>query len=182
MSDSAQIIVDIEVDAERAPALAGMVRAWLVSEEIVEREQSDSVLSSTGGHRPGRCCRTAIKTEDNQFLRLQTNGVEIVVGRRVFDAGGNGIELSCGSCRHDFEPGEPWMDAVSAWWVGDDRAGFACPSCGQKTLLTEWRGPWPWGFGNLAVIFWNWPPLSDGFIQVLSQQLGHRTVMVWRRI
>jgi hypothetical protein len=43
LSDTAQIIVDIEVDAARAPALAGMVRAWLVSEEIVEREQSDFV-------------------------------------------------------------------------------------------------------------------------------------------
>jgi hypothetical protein len=37
-------------------------------------------------------------------FHLSTNGVEILVGRRVFDAGANGIELRCSACECFFEP------------------------------------------------------------------------------
>jgi len=39
---------DTEVSAEQAPELANVVRAWLVGEQIIEQEESDSVLSGTG--------------------------------------------------------------------------------------------------------------------------------------
>lgn len=68
MSDSAQIVVDIEVSAERAPELANIARAWLVGEQIIKREQSDSVLSGTG-HRPRINYRAAIKVDEDTFLR-----------------------------------------------------------------------------------------------------------------
>ena len=119
---------------------------------------------------------------EESFLGLSTNGVEFAVGRQVFDAGGNGIELQCDACGVSFEPDDSWMDAVSAWFGGDDLVSFPCPSCGQQALLTEWRGPWPWGFGNLGIAFWNWPPLSDDFIHALTRKLGHRTVMVRRHL
>jgi len=44
--------------------------------------------------------------------------------------------------------------------------------------LAEWRGPWPWGFGNLGLTFWNWPPLSEKFVQTITSKLRHRTVLV----
>jgi len=77
-----------------------------------------------------------------------------------------------------FEPDDSWSDAVGAWFGGDDLVSFPCPSCGQQAVLTEWRGPWPWGFGNLGIEFWSWPPLSDDFIHAITRTLGHRTVMV----
>jgi hypothetical protein len=46
LSDSAQIIVDIEVSAEEAPELARSVRAWLISGGIIQPEQTDSAPSS----------------------------------------------------------------------------------------------------------------------------------------
>ena len=104
------------------------------------------------------------------------------MGRRVFAAGANGIELRCSACECFFEPDVSWSDAVSRWFDGDNLASFPCPSCGQLTLLKEWRGRWPWGFGNLGLRFWNWPPLSEDFINGLSQKLGHRTVVVWQHI
>jgi predicted RNA-binding Zn-ribbon protein involved in translation (DUF1610 family) len=162
LSDSAQIVVDIEVSAEGAAELANAVRAWLVGEQIIEQAQSDSVLSgSGGGHRPGINYRAAIKMDEDTFLRLSVNGVKIAVGRQVFDAGANGIELRCDACGVSFEPDDSWSDAVGAWFDGDNLASFPCPSCGQRPLLREWRGPWPWGLGNLGVKFWNWPPLPN---------------------
>lgn len=178
MSDNAQTVVDIDVSAEQAPELASIVRVWLVEQQIIEQEQSDSVLGGTG-HRPGINYRTAIQADkDYDFLGLWRNGVEIAVGRRVFDAGGNGIELRCDACGVSFEPDGSWSDAVGAWFDGDDRASFPCPSCNRQALLTEWRGPWPWGFGHLGVVFWNWPPLSESFRQAITRKLGHRTVFV----
>ena len=177
MSDNAQIVVDTEVSAERAPELANIVRAWLVGEQIIEQEESDSVLSGTG-HRPGINYRAAIKLDLDTFLGLGTNGVKFAVCRQVFDAGGNGIELRCDACGLSFEPDDSWSDAVGAWFNGDNLTSFPCPSCGQRALLTEWRGPWPWGFGNLRVEFWNWPPLSGSFIDTLTRKLGHRTIVV----
>jgi hypothetical protein len=100
----------------------------------------------------------------------------------VFDAGGNGIELLCNACGVSFQPDNLWCDAAGAWFDGDDLASFPCPSCGQRALLTEWRGPWLWGFGNLGVAFWNWPPLSDSFLHAITGKLRHRTVFVRRHL
>jgi hypothetical protein len=205
LSDHAQIVVDTEVSAEQARELANIVHEWLVGEQIIAQEQSDSVLGGTG-HRPGINYRAAIKLRANTdrpikitvpgqstmrechellarsyedtFLDLSVNGVKLAVGRQVFDAGGNGIELQCDGCGVSFKPDDSWSDAVGAWFSGNDLVSFPCPSCGQQALLTKWRGPWPWGFGNLGIEFWNWPPLSDDFIRAITRKLGHRTVMV----
>jgi hypothetical protein len=85
-----------------------------------------------------------------------TNGLG-VVGRTVFDNGGNGIELTCPECSTTFQPQDGWVDAVGAWFDGGDDARYACPSCGRDQALRDWTGPWPWGFGNLGFEFWNWP-------------------------
>jgi len=182
LSVDAQIVVDTEVSAEQAPELANIVRAWLVGEQIIEQEESDSVLGGAG-HRPGINYRTAIRIDtdgkarlqrllgaatispawravleeaiegpayEESFLGLMVNGVKFAVGRQVFDAAGNGIKLGCDACGVTFEPDDSWFDAVGAWFSGDNLVSLPCPSCGQQALLTEWRGPWPWGFGNLV--------------------------------
>ena len=132
LSNFAQIVVDTQVSAEQAPELANIVRAWLVGEQIIEQEESESVLSGTG-HRPGMNYRAAIKLDLDTFLGVGgVNGVKFAVGRQVFDAGGNGIELECDACGVSFEPDDSWSDAVGAWFGGDDLVSFPCPSCGQR--------------------------------------------------
>jgi hypothetical protein len=59
---------------------------------------------------------------------------------------------------------------------------YACASCGEVRRLTEWRGPWTWGFGCLALEFWNWPPLSAEFVREVERRLQHRTVLVKSRV
>jgi hypothetical protein len=80
----AQIVLDTEVGAEQAPEVANIVRAWLVREQIIEQE---------GGHRPGINYRAATKLDLDTFRGLAANGVKFAIGRHVFDAGGDGIEL-----------------------------------------------------------------------------------------
>ncbi len=180
MSDSSQIIVDIEVTLQQATGFAERVRDWLISEGIIEHERSDSVFGGEG-HRPGKNYGLASEP-DADFLTLRTNGVEVEVGRRVFHAGQNGLQLRCDACGQDFDLrpplNTPSFNAVGIWFGGDDTVSFSCPQCGQHKPLTEWRGPWQWGFGNLGFRFWNWPPLSAAFVQSVSRELGYRTVVV----
>jgi len=180
VSDHSQAIVDVEAKDHEAERLGERLRAWLVGREIVLPSLSDCVLGKGGGYAPGPCYTAVVAagTANPTFLRLATNGLCIQLGRKVFDGGGNGIELTCATCAATFEPGPEWAESVGLWYEGDDGAAYRCPTCGGSQRLPEWRGPWPWGFGHLALQFWNWPPLSDGFLREVEQFSNHRTVLV----
>jgi len=184
VSDHSQLLVDLEATAEEAEPLARALLAWLVAEGIVEESASDCVLGEGAGHRPGPRCRHALAphSADDPFLRLRTNGLALRTGRQVFDAGENGVELTCPSCQATFEPGEDWAKAVGAWYDGDDGTTFACPSCAKAQRLGDWRGPRPWGFGHLALEVWNWPPLSETFVRAVAERAKHRIVVVRRNL
>lgn len=179
VSDSTQVVVDVEASEDDAVPLAREILAWLSAERIIEREPSDCILGEGEGYAPGPRWGAAVAAPgDDAFLRLRTNGLRVRTGRQVFDAAGNGIELTCAGCGVTSEPGAEWFGAVGRWHEGDDGAAFTCPSCKVPRRLTDWRGPRPWGFGCLALEFWNWPPLSDSFIGVVGARLGHETVLV----
>ncbi len=180
MSNHSQIVVDLDVSAREANVLADSIRDWLISEGIIENTTSDCALGD--GYRPGARARTALAEDDDSWRALVTNGLEIRIGRQVFEASGNGIELACASCHAEFSPEDDWFDAVGRWHEGDDAVTFDCPSCGRRALLDDWEGPWRWAFGNLGFEFWNWPPLSDDFLRALSAKLGHRTAVVRRHL
>ncbi|MFT3916838.1 MAG: hypothetical protein QM704_22975 [Anaeromyxobacteraceae bacterium] len=175
MSDSAVTFVPVNLGAAEAPERARAVLAWLVESGVVAAEPSACALGGEG-HPPGPCASDATGGEPPDALEV--NGVELVLGRTVFDAGENGLELACGACDARFEPDEAWYAAVGPWAEGDDGARFACPSCGKAAPLVDWTGPSPWAFGHLGVRFWNWPPLSKAFAEELSRRLGGRVAVV----
>jgi hypothetical protein len=175
MGDYFQTIVDKDVSEDEAPQLAERVREWLVSRRIIEPELSDSALSEPG-HRPGPVHSSALENPSSDALDAETNGLQFQVGRTVFWT--NFEDLTCRACAHRFEPGEGWSAAVDAWYEGDDSVTFPCPKCGQPERLVDWDGEFPWGFGNLGLTFWNWPPLSASFVREVTELLGHRSVLV----
>jgi hypothetical protein len=179
VSDSSQILVDVDVAVEDAGELARDVRDWLIAEEIVVADQH----GSKGGHWPGPRRRAAVQEEPpSTAWDFKPNTVDLRVGRQVFDTGGNDVEVRCASCGETHEPEDAWFDAVGAWADGDDAVRYSCGKCGVSAPLVDWRGPWQWAFGSLGVEFWNWPPLSERFIQRLAQRLGHRLVLVQRTV
>lgn len=179
VSDNAQIIVDVDARAEEAVLLARALHEWLSGDGIIEPVPRDCMLGEGDGYAPGPRCGAAVEPGMNHASQWsRAGGVGIRTGRQVFDAGGNGIELTCAGCAVTFEPGSEWIDAVARWHEGDDGAAYACPSCKMSRDLSEWRGPSPWGFGCLALEFWNWPPLSESFVSAVGARLGHQTVLV----
>ena len=178
MSDNWQTIVDVEASPDEARRLGEGIKLWLLEERIICEQ---TVPAPEGvAFLPGGGFTRAVGAAYASAQGI--DGVTIETGRRVFDSGSNGLELTCASCGTTFDVAfgddSPWTAAVEAWHAGADDASFACPSCHARRRLVEWRGPWPWAFGNLGIGFWNWPPLLDAFVGTVSQRLGHHVALV----
>src|SRR5262245_22820406 len=140
MGDSFQTIVDRDASLVQAESLAKSIREWLVDEQVVVAELTDCVLGSPGGHAPGpRFDDVLVKPDTSSTRQLCTNGLEIVVGRTVFHAGGIGFGLVCQHCGKRLgEGGNQWTQAMDEWCFERGPAVFVCPSCGQGTGVADW--------------------------------------------
>lgn len=172
-----EIIADRDVSEAEAPVLAERMRIWLAERGVIEAVPDRDFLG-TLIHRPGPAYQSTLK-EPNPYTET-VKGLEFVVQRNVFFQ--MPLRLTCGACGARFEPDdegwERWNDAANAWWAGDATVLYACPGCGRPERLTEWSGDAPWCFGCLGLQFWDWAPLSEQFIQEVTEQLGHRTVVI----
>ncbi len=178
MGDSYQIIVDRDISADEALGLAERTRDWLVERGIIQSTLSDCILGGPG-YRPGPAYAETLEDPSNLSFR-NSGGLRFNVGHRIVFHAVSG-EVTCRFCgaRVDLvEHGDTWVEAVDAWYAGDDAVAFTCPACGRSERLTEWTGRWPWGFGNLGLEFWNWTPLSERFVREVTEKLRHRTTLV----
>ena len=179
MGDHFQIIVDQHVEATAAVTHADRVLRWLIDEGIVESRQSDCVLGKDGGYRPGPSFAKVTDRPDDRFLTLRTNGLAVITGRTVFDAGQGGLDLVCAVCAHRFEATSgAWANAVSEWYDQSGPGLLQCPRCGECRPVVEWQHDPVYGYGNLGFEFWNWPTLRPDFIQAVGEWLSHPVVLV----
>ena len=181
MGDTFQTIVDREASITDAEHTASEIVGWLVKLGIVNPSPTDCVLSTKRkGYRPGPNYRNVVAVRDehdDHTLGLRVNGLEVVLGRTVFDAGQYGLGLVCRKCGSHIDGGDAWSDAVGEWHEGGG-GYFACPKCGYAESVSEWSYDPAWGFGNLGFQFWNWPPFKPSFVTEFTQRLGHQTVLV----
>ncbi|TWI69089.1 hypothetical protein IP91_00154 [Pseudoduganella lurida] len=172
MSDNIVWIVDLDASPEEAPALGERVTAWLVAEGIV----SSATGSAPGaGHLLGRGPSAAAMDTFPLMEPVAMCGLEVMAERRVFHTGDNGIDsIRCPECGASHDPDElPWTDAAGSWLEGAADDGMTCPDCGAHPGIAAWEFDLPWGFGNLAFGFWNWP-VSEGLATGISAFTGHR--------
>ncbi|MFC9438739.1 hypothetical protein [Nocardia sp. NPDC057030] len=187
MGDYFERIVDVEVPAAEAGALAERVVDWLVSRRLLSREMSAEGMYSLDvaeGHLPGAEWRQ-ITREWGDWI---PGPVAVIIGRADHFGGQGAIEPDSAGCPRcgartviidypqqweaDPEVWRPFRDAVAAW----KRTGTGvvkCASCDTESPVTEWQWPAEFALGALAFDFWGWPPLTDEFIADLAKQLGH---------
>ncbi|MFD0364971.1 hypothetical protein ACFQZZ_26335 [Nocardia sp. GCM10030253] len=188
MGDYFERIVDIEVTATEADAVAARMLDWMISRRLLSREMSGDAMYSLGvdeGYVPGSDW-AQVTQEWGDWI---PGPVAVIVGRDDHYGGQGEIEPESAVCPHchtktvvidypqqwkaDPEIWRPFRNGIDAWKeTGVGTA--ACKSCGDAIPVTEWQ--WPWGFalGALAFDFWGWPPLTDTFITEFGAQLGHR--------
>ena len=177
-----QTIVDPEAELGEAEALAARVVNFLAGRGVILPTRTDCVLCARGGYPPGPNVGEALADPANRFgfESLSTNGLDVVVGRSLFDAGQGGVTLTCNRCGNAVDSLQSadweWADAIWEWYEGTGPGNLACLKCGFVQPITDWQFDPPWGFGNLGFKFWNWPSLSETFIQEIGGLLGHRTI------
>lgn len=187
MGDYFQTIVDLDVTAAEATRFAGRALDWLVEEGIVRREPTARVLGAPSGNPPGAQWAKAVAEPH----WVPTDGLEIQVGRTVFDGGQGDTQYAlcprcAGQTRFYTEDGRPISDARAPFddaidiWYATGAAYVTCPSCTQTSSLNAWQ--WAEGyfaFGYLGLKFWNWPLLDPRFTTDIARVLdGHRMVRV----
>ncbi len=180
MSDCVDWIVVLDVSLEEAATLTDQVRHWFVQEKII---LPDAVASSRGNKMWSRAWAYKWDADLTFQARPAQCGLEIAIGRRVFDAGGHGIDaLVCPACGTRHEPDIlPWSDAVGAWHAGDDQSAMKCPACGVKQRIAAWHFDVPWALGNLGFGFWNWT-IKERLVQEVESLIGRRCRLVRQHI
>jgi len=181
MSDNVTWIVNLDAAANQASEVGERVRQWLTGRGIVHPGRQ--VPGLAGQPLYARGPSAALWDSSRLDVPPTLCGLEIAVGRAVYHTGGNGIDaLRCPSCNASHDPDDvPWTDAVGAWHEGEGEDHLACPACTARPSIVEWAFEMPWGFGNLAFGFWNWP-IDERLHTDLSALTGHRYRVVYEHI
>ena len=180
MSDYSITIVPVLSAWPDKDPKAREILEWLVAENIVEPTLSACVLSPASGYAIAAGARAVSSSANQGVFTLAVNGLEIVTERHVFDSGGNGVEeVICPSCEQDLS-GEDWS-FVGNWYEGDTDT-VTCPVCNVAANIHEFRFTPAWGFSDLGFRFWNWPDLTEEFINRFREKLGCDICVVYQRI
>lgn len=183
MGDWFQRVVDREASLSEAEQLAPKILEWLTDREIIESDLRDCGLGKDGlAHPPGTNYWMAIDHPNHNLLNSRINGVQIIVGRTVFDCGQGGFNLTCPQCQNHIVWTDAitstWQNAVDGWYHESGQGLLRCPCCDRATSVVDWHYSPAFGFGNFGLEFWNWDPLSATFLAEIDRQLDHRTLYV----
>ena len=104
-------------------------------------------------------------------------GMDVSIGRNVYDTGELGFELFCPKCSHKFTTDAvDWATPVGQWYETGDIGALACSECADTSPFTDWFRP-SFGFGNLAFRF-SELFLKQEFVDHISQLLQHQVTWV----
>lgn len=189
MSDSFQMLVDAEVALDGAERFAKMLVSRFQEIGLIG-ELAEGAGLGRDGYRPGRRVAELYRLADGEqpFWGLVTCGVEPRTGRQLNElALGPAFErLTCPVCLTGYEElpealDSAVMDALEAWLGDSIEIDVRCPACQNESPITAWEASPPIGFGNLALVFWNWPPLDAtgwqlDIVAIMEELTGHHVV------
>src|SRR5262245_19098396 len=193
MSDSFEMLVDVDVVLDDASQACEAIVKWLRDRDLIEGELNEACVLGGLGFCPGKAVSTAYRLGEREcaFWELITCSVEPRSGRD-FNEMAFGDWFSCPSCQSRINASDAAFydaaaNAVGEWLSDSGPATAACPKCASRTSITMWHCEPPLAFGNLAFRFWNWPPLDLPAWQIdipgeLAKVTGHRLVRTYGRI
>lgn len=191
MSDNF-ITISSAKEVEKPIELKNKVIDWLQSNDYIEKELSYCVMSmKKKGYKPGKNHISAIGGDEN-ILRLQVCGLETKTEREIFNAGTFTAmtKMECTNCnKNRFEsitPQDFFTDnctkeqmelfnsvfPVFDKWTRHEKAMITCPHCSVESNIDEYNWDNSISFSNLGFIFWNWPNLTNNFMDELRSIIG----------
>jgi len=184
MSDNfLSLVVPGESSKTDVIVLADIVIDWLQGRKVIEPRPTDCVLGRNKGYPPGAACKEIIeRAEDHDFPKLGANGLEVTITREVFHTGQNGLDsVCCPDCNLNIIESD-WGSLVHEWLADTGKDKLTCSQCAAVYSITEYNFTPAFGFGDLGFTFWNWPPLSDVFIQDVELLICKPLVVVHGRL
>jgi|GEM_PF-1783874 len=182
MGTYSQCVVDRDVSNENANEVAKNIIQWLSAEGIIQSELEHCVLSQKEfGYRPGK--NSSLVTQGGEAVyESAVNGLELIIKREAsINNQGDFESILCPNCNTKSPQDKTWSNAVTDWYEGG-QGQLECVHCKHTTPVSEWEHIDPWGFGELTFKFWNWPSLSEAFINQLAEKLGHRTILICGKV
>jgi len=181
MGDQSISIVPKRSDFPAKEIKAKEILAWLVSLDIVKQTPSNCILGTNDdGYEISKGAVQITKNPDLLPFSLSVNGLEIIKERQVFHTGQNGIEtLICPSCTQDISD-QDW-DFLNEW-AENNSNDITCPLCNTPAEIHSYQFTPQWGFSDLGFTFWNWPPLTEDFLNNFRQKLQVDLAIVYTKI
>lgn len=197
MSDNYITICPVK-EVDNPIALSEKILNWLQLNNIIETEQSYCIMSlKKQGYKPGKKHLDAIGCDEN-ILRLQVCGLEIKTEPEVFGAGAFTpmTTLECPHCNtnrfkgitpQDFFTDQCTPEQLNRFntvfpefdtWTNHKKAVLTCPHCETESLITDYKADNSIVFSNLGFTFWNWPDLTDDFLEALKHEIGTDIVRI----
>lgn len=170
MSDYSISIVPRQLSYPDNKIKAKEILDWLISLDIVKPTLSDCILSSDNGYAISDGARRVASMPDEIRFDRITNGLEIITNRNVFNNGVYDIdECICPNCKKNIVL-EDWGSSND--WYEQKSDSITCPLCNVATDIPQFKFSPELGFSDLGFTFWNWPELTDEFIEEFRQKLG----------
>jgi hypothetical protein len=196
MSDSFEMLVDIDATAQEAEPLASAVVDRLRNLGLISGSLNSDCVLGKMEYRPGPAVPDSyvLEPREGRFWELHTCGVEPKIGRgfNMWALGPVCGGLTCPSCRFHVQPfdaelGDVVGAAINEWLEQTGPALVRCPRCHQQLSIAEWECKPPLGFGNLSFKFWNWPPLDSSswkidIAAIVRDCTGHTIVRTYGHI
>ncbi len=181
MSDIHSSIVPVGISKAEVIEKMDRVIKYLVSQEIISSEQTDSVLGSDLGYPPAKNYGLVMQEGNEYLLELRTNGLGIKTGRNVYYADGI-YALNCPNCKSDMLETD-WSAALDEWMSESPNDQVVCPECNQFHSVSELVFSPNWGFGEIGFTFWNWGrPFNQIFIDEMEKVLGCKTTVIYGKL
>ena len=165
MSDYFTMLVDPHVPLLAADASLRELANALQNRGIIGHDCSEDCVLSGTGYRPGSAIIDYYTPGPNEFpfWQLKTCGVELLA-KRGFNHSAIGPSfngMTCPKCGRTYSDlPDDFIDAVEQWINQAERCTVRCGGCNTEISVDHWDAKNPFGFGNLSITFWNWPPFD----------------------
>jgi uncharacterized protein YbaR (Trm112 family) len=175
MSDTSTTIVPVITEYPNRSRKAQEIVNWLIDIQAIKAFKDDCILSSEQGYPIDTGAKALTSTPEYLPYELNTNGLQVITERSVFDAGENGLDsFVCPNCNEDI---------LREDWRFDDymetgNALLMCPLCKRANDINDYNMEPAWGFSDLGFTFWNWTDLTEDFIKEFEQKLGCKVKVV----
>ncbi|MFI6094621.1 hypothetical protein ACIA8G_03655 [Lentzea sp. NPDC051213] len=172
LSTNAIRLIEISLTAEQARSRAVAVTSWLLDRGVITPNWERDAELSPSEFRAGPQCAAVAPGSFGH------GGVDVVVERQVHHAVENYEPPTCPGCGYPAIYFDAHHALIEPWLFERAEASVRCVACGRSSLVGNLGGHWSFHIGDLAVVFHDWPPLTEEFVAELGAVMGPRTRMV----